>query len=196
MKRLPFIFVCIAALILAGSLGRAQSQPAKTVTRVPVVFSEGHDTDPRDRGRPVVLVAGGLGVSPQVFRDAFSQVRPAPAGTEPDPQQVRDNKTALMTALGKYGVTNQKLDTVSDYYRYVRNGKQLWPTKPAVANALVENGVVTGYEVVSGGSGYTYPPRVTVPNVPGASANVALSFGKVLESNGSVFAITTGTAAK
>ena len=35
--------------------------------------------------RPVVLIAAALGVSSDVFREAFSHVRPAPAGTRPDP---------------------------------------------------------------------------------------------------------------
>jgi hypothetical protein len=39
--------------------------------KVPVTFSGGHETDPQDRGRPVVLVAGALGVKPEVFRKAF-----------------------------------------------------------------------------------------------------------------------------
>jgi len=90
-----------------------KSRFQKVLRAVPVEFSGGHDTDPKDRGRPVVLVAGGLGVKPEVFREAFSHVKPAPAGTEPDPEQVRKNKAALMDALGKYGVTNEKLDTVS-----------------------------------------------------------------------------------
>jgi hypothetical protein len=101
------------------------------MTRVPVVFSGGYETVPRDRGRPVVLIAAALGVPSDVFRKAFSRVRPAPAGTRPDPQQVRKNKEVLLKALGPYGVTNDRLDEVSNYYRYVRSRGELWPTKPA-----------------------------------------------------------------
>ena len=82
----------------------------KGVSRVPVEFSGGHETDPRDGGRPVVLIAAALGVAPEVFRDAFSQVRPARGGREPEPAQVRQNKSVLMKALGKHGITNEKLD--------------------------------------------------------------------------------------
>ncbi|NBQ65466.1 MAG: hypothetical protein EBT95_08050 [Verrucomicrobia bacterium] len=39
------------------------AQNRSELTRVPVVFSGGHETDPRDHGRPVVLIAGALGVS-------------------------------------------------------------------------------------------------------------------------------------
>src|SRR5947208_1639011 len=60
----------------------------------------------------------------------------------------------------------------------------------AEACALVRNGAVIGYEVTSGGAGYSSPPTVSVPNVKGATATVQLSFGKVLESNGAVSSIT------
>ena len=33
---------------------------SSSTTQVPLVFSGGHETDPRDHGRPVVLVAGAL----------------------------------------------------------------------------------------------------------------------------------------
>jgi len=181
----------VAALAVAASMLHANQKPLPPgVTRVPVVFSEGHDTDPRDHGRPVVLVAGALGVAPEVFRDAFSHVRPAHAGEAPEPGQVRENKAALMSALGKYGITNDRLDTVSNRYRYVRSRGELWPTQPAVANALVKDGAIIGYEIVSGGYGYTTPPTATVPENKGAAPKVELSFGKDFEANGSVSTIT------
>jgi len=162
----------------------------KGVTRVPVTFSEGHETDPRDHGRPVVLIAAALGVTPEVFRDAFSKVRPARGGAEPEPAQVRQNKAVLMEALEKHGVTNEKLDTVSNYYRYPPGRNSIWTNKSAVANALVKDGAVIGYEIVNGGSGYTSTPTVSVPNIKGATAKVEISYGKVMENNGSVSAIT------
>jgi len=45
-------------------------------TRAPVALSGGRDTDCRDGGRPVALVAGGLGVKSEVFREAFRGVTP------------------------------------------------------------------------------------------------------------------------
>jgi hypothetical protein len=131
---------------------------------MPVVFSGGHDTDPRDHGRPVVLVASALGVSSDVFRDAFSRVHPAgPGSGGPTREEARANKAALMSVLGKYGISNDRLDEVSNFYRYPPGSRELWKNRPAVANALVKNGVVTGYEIVDGGAGYTAPPTVTVP---------------------------------
>jgi hypothetical protein len=185
------VALAIALTLFATAGARAQSNSGASTTRVPVVFSGGHETDPRDRGRPVVLIAAALGVPSDVFREAFSHVRPAPAGTAPDPRQVRDNKAALMDALGPYGITNERLDTVSDYYRYVRRRGKLWPTKPATAYALVQDGKIVSFVVTNGGSGYTSPPTVTVRDFEGAgaSAKVELSFSKQFVNNGSVASI-------
>jgi hypothetical protein len=184
-KHLHFL---AAAISLTASL--AQAQLANEVTRVPVVFTRGHDTDPQDGGRPVVLIAAALGVKTEVFREAFSHVRPAGPGREPTGAEARKNKEALMTALGKYGITNDRLDSVSDYYRYEPGRGGLWKSKPAVANALIKGGAIIGYEIISGGSGYSSSPTVSVPNHPEATAKVELTFGKILESNGAIAAIT------
>ena len=188
-RRVFKVMLAIALTLAATSNSWAQSNSGASTTRVPVVFSGGHETDPRDRGRPVVLIAAALGVPADVFREAFSHVRPAPAGTAPDPRQVRDNKAALLDALGPYGITNERLDTVSDYYRYVRRRGKLWPTKPASAYALVRDGKITSFVVTNGGSGYTSSPTVTVPNFEGATAKVELSFSKQFAKNGSVASI-------
>lgn len=181
----------LAACSLLFALASAtHAAPVAVPNRVPVVFSGGHDTDPRDRGRPVVLIAAALGVPPEVFREAFRHVHPAPAGQPPDPQEVRRNKEALLSALAPYGVTNERLDAVSNYYRYVRSRGEHWPTTPAVAYAVRKNGVITGYVVTSGGSGYSSAPTVTIPGVPGAFAQAELSFSKTFETNGAVSAIS------
>jgi hypothetical protein len=191
MKSLITSSLLFASLLtVSPRLATAKDEPAKDVTRVPVVSFEAHDTDPRDWGRPVILVAAALGVTPEVFREAFSQVRPAPAGTKPSRQQERANKAVLLKALGKYGVTNDRLDTVSDYYRYVRSRGELWTHRPAVAVALVRDGAVVGYEVKDAGADYSSPPKVTVPIVKSAPPEIQLSFGKTLETNGSITSIT------
>jgi len=180
--------------VLSGNGGETPAPAALRalapgVTRVPVVFSGGHETDPRDRGRPVILVANALGVTPEIFREAFSHVRPAQAGSAPEPAQVQQNKAALLNALGKYGVDNAHLDAASNCYRYVPGRGGLWTNRPAVANALVKNGVVIGYEIVQGGAGYSSPPTVSVPNLRTGTAAVKLAFGKNLATNGSIVAI-------
>src|SRR6059058_3191920 len=108
------LLVNLAALSLAMSvraLGpttqpHAATKPAPGDRQVPVTFTGGFDTDPRDHGRPVILVASALGVTADVFRDALSHVTPAADGRAPEPEQVRKNKRALLDALSKYGVTN------------------------------------------------------------------------------------------
>ena len=158
------------------------------MTRVPVKFSGGHETDRRDRGRPVVLIAAALDVSSDVFREAFSHVRPAPAGSRPSPDQVRKNKDALLNALGPHGVTNDRLDEVSNYYRYVRSRGEMWPTKPAQAYAEVKDGKIVRIVITKGGAGYSSPTIVSVPGFD-VTTKVELAFGKKLESNGAAKAI-------
>jgi len=173
-------------LTLTAVLSHAQSQSG--FTRVPVVFSGGHETDPRDHGRPVVLIAGALGVPPEVFRDAFSRVHPADPEKGPLPGEAQANKAALLAALGKYGVTNERLDKVSDYYRYVASRHELWPTQPAVAYAIVQSGKIVKYEIVNGGSGYSSTPEMTVPGFP-IHPLAELFYGKDFKKNGSIQSI-------
>jgi len=187
---MPVRFVLMIAAYVMWPLNYAVARASHSdVTQVPVVISGGHDTDPRDGGRPVALVAGALGVPPEVFREAFSHVRPAPAGMRPDPGQVHANKDALLRALGPYGVTNDRLDAVSDRYRYVRSRGEMWSSTPATAYALVKHGAVVGYVVTDGGSGYTSPPQVTVPSVPGATGIAHLSFSADFDQNGAISSI-------
>src|SRR5690348_4898968 len=86
-----------------------QTASAASNGEVQVLISGGHDTNPVDHGRPVVLIASMLGVPEEVFREAFSGVSPAGAGQEPNPIQVQLNKSALLEVLGPYGVTNDHL---------------------------------------------------------------------------------------
>ena len=124
--------------------------------KVPLTFSGGHDTDPQDHGRPVVLVAAGLGVKPEVFREAFRGVTPARDG-KPSPEQQRSNKEALMKVLKPLGVTNDRLDEVSNYYRYQPQRGELWKATPAEGHAVVENGKIKQIVVTEPGSGYSSP---------------------------------------
>ncbi len=129
------LILCILAVGFAGqTVGAAEM-------KVSVNFIGGHDTDPKDGGRPVVLIAAALEVTPEVFREAFSGVTPA-RGAPPTAAQAERNKSALMKVLKPHGVTNERLDEVSDYYRYQSGRGKLWPTTPAEAYAIVEDGKV------------------------------------------------------
>lgn len=95
-----------------------------------------------------------------------------------------------MKALGKYGITNERLDKVSDYYRYMGRRGELWKNKPALVNALIKDGKIIGYEIVKGGSGYSSSPTISVSNHPEAMAKVELGFSTDLEFNGTISGIT------
>jgi hypothetical protein len=184
----------IAAAVVATALwenaAHSQQPAAGAESRVPITFTGGHETDPQDRGRPVVLVAAALGVPGEVFRAAFRGVTPAPAGQRPEGGRVRHNKEVLLRALGPYGVTNERLDAVSDYYRYQPGRGELWPTSSAAGYATVRNGVVTGFTITYPGSGYSSPPAAFVSGRPGVQGRVTLSFSTDVRKNGAVTAIT------
>jgi hypothetical protein len=155
-------------------------------TRVPLVFSGGHETVGVDRGRPVILIASALKVPPEVFRQAFANVHPAPAGQEPEPGQVRQNKEVLMMALSPFGVTNERLDEVSNYYRYRRQSGELWRHTEAEGYAEIEGGTVARIVITRPGSGYSSPPTVTIAEMPGLSLSAHLAFTSNLAENGSI----------
>lgn len=162
--------------------------------KIQLKITGGDETDPRDRGRPVALVAGGLGVEPQVFRDAFSGVRPASGGREPEPEQVRKNKAVLMAALGKYNVTNDDLDRVSNFYRYPPGGKKSWPMKAAGGYALIKDGEVASVVITERGYGYNSPPTVTIPGYAALALEARLTFDSDLHKNGSIASIVPVSA--
>jgi hypothetical protein len=156
---------------------------------VQVVISGGHETDPRDHGRPVVLIASMLGVSDEVFREAFSHVTPASGGMEPNPIQVKLNKDALMDVLGPYGVTNDYLDEVSNYYRYNPGAGEVWTQTQGTAEVIMTDGVVTGIKITNPGSGYSSVPVITILNSD-LTATAALAFTTDFSTNGSISSIT------
>lgn len=157
--------------------------------RLELRFAGGHETDPVDRGRPVVLVAGALGVPVKVFREAFSHVTPARPGVEPDPEQVQRNKAALLNALARYGVTNERLDEVSNRYRYDPGRGELWPTKPASGYAIVGRDGRMKFIITDPGFGYSSPPTVTIEG-SGVKLKATLAFGASFKKNGSILAVT------
>ena len=158
-------------------------------TKVPVTISGGHETDPRDHGRPVVLVAGALHVKPEVFREAFSSVTPAKNG-KPSGEEARKNKQALMKVLGPHGVTNDRLDEVSNHYRYRPQEGEMWPTSEAKVVAIVEDGLVKRVEVTSGGSGYSSAPKLTIKGHESTKLEAELAFDKDFKKNGAIKAIS------
>lgn len=156
--------------------------------KVTVSFSGGHETDKRDGGRPVVLIAAALGVKPEVFREAFSGVTPA-RGRGPTGEEARANKAALMKVLQPHGITNDRLDEVSDYYRYRPQNGELWKHTEAKAHAFVEAGKIKKIVVTDPGSGYSSPPVATVTGQDGVKLKVTVLYEKNLKKNGSIQSI-------
>lgn len=178
--------VVVWVMILSVTMTAVIAQAAET--KLPVTFSGGHETDPKDHGRPVVLVAAGLGVKPEVFRKAFSGVTPA-RGRGPTEEEARRNKEALMKVLGPYKVTNERLDEVSDYYRYRPQKGELWTTKPAKAYAIVEAGKITKIVMTQPGTGYSSPPKATVEGFEKIRLEAKVKFDKDLKKNGVVVSV-------
>ncbi|MGC3971752.1 MAG: hypothetical protein QM775_31745 [Pirellulales bacterium] len=156
---------------------------------VPLKISGGHEIDrQKDFGRPVVLIAAALGVKPDVFREAFSGVTPSRGGP-PSREEAQRNKDALMRVLAPHGITNDRLDEVSNYYRYRPQDGQLWSHEEAAGHAVVIDGKVTKIVVTKPGAGYTTPPTITVPGYEQTKLTAKLHFDRDLKKNGSIAAI-------
>jgi hypothetical protein len=188
-----------AALTVLGTLalavGLSPGAARAAEKEVPLVFSGGHEIGKDDYGRPVVLIAAALGVKPDEFRKAFGGVTPSKGGP-PSGEQARKNKAALMAVLGPLGVTNDRLDEVSNYYRFQPQKGGLWKTTPARGHAVVEGGKVKKVVVTEPGSGYSTPPKVTVEGMDGVALKATLHLDKDLKKNGSVAAVEVADAPK
>jgi hypothetical protein len=192
MKLLPPTAAAAGALLAAALVivAPACAAPARAHT-VTLQISGGHDTDPADHGRPVVLVAAGLGVPTEVFRTAFSGVHPAAAGSGgPTEREAQANKAALMSVLAPYAVTNERLDEVSNYYRYMASDGELWRHASARATAVVRDGKVVSVRLLDGGAGYSSTPKVTVLGAASASIKATVSYGTDLATNGAITRLT------
>lgn len=68
--------------------------------------------------------------------------------------------------LAPYGVTNERLDAASDYYRYNQSAGELWRHRAARATATIRNGNVVSVTLVDAGAGYSATPHLTVARHP------------------------------
>ena len=180
--------MCAIACLATLSVAMPATISNAAETKIPITLSGGHETDPKDHGRPVVLVAAGLGVKPEVFRKAFSGVTPA-RGRGPTGEEARRNKQALMKVLGPFKVTNERLDEVSNYYRYRPQEGEMWPTTPAKAYAVVEEGKIKKVVVTDPGSGYSSPPKATVKGFEKVRLEAKVKFVTDLKKNGGIESI-------
>lgn len=163
---------------------------ASSLVSVPVTIRGGYETLPIDHGRPVILIASALGVKPAIFRDAFNHVRPARPNETPSDERVHGNKEQLLLRLSPYGITNERLDEVSDYYRYQPGNGELWHHRPARLVALFRNGKFVGIKVKDSGEGYSSLPQLIVPGHPDLKFEVRIAYGQDFDRNGSFAAVS------
>ena len=177
-----------SVLLIGGLLGcAAQSQADET--KVPVTFSGGHEIDrQKDFGRPTILIAAALGVKQEVFREAFSGVTPSRNGP-PSGDEARKNKQALMRVLAPHGISNDRLDEVSNFYRFRPQGGEIWSHQDAKAYAVVDGGNIKKIVVTEPGYGYSSPLAATVAGFENVKLDVKLQLSTDLKKNGSVAAI-------
>ncbi|CAN7175314.1 hypothetical protein LJR153_000323 [Paenibacillus sp. LjRoot153] len=156
-----------------------------------VVITGGLTTNPQDKGRPVVLIASALGVPTEVFREAFSGVTPSGLDSQPSHELAQRNKAALMKVLEPYGITNERLDEVSNFYRYNGNRTATWQKTSATATAIVTDGVVTGVTITNPGAGYSSTPTVNITGPTGTvTAKAVVTYTQDFKTNGSITSIT------
>lgn len=186
------ILVSLFAFTLVPLVTVTSAMAQSVEKKIPVTFSGGHETDPKDHGRPVVLIAAALNVKPEVFRKAFS-VTPA-RGRRPTGDEARRNKQALMKVLGPHKVTNDRLDEVSNYYRYRPQNGELWPTSPANAHALVEDGKIKKIVVTDPGAGYSSPPKLTIKGFEKIRFEAKIKFETDFKKNGGIVSIDVASA--
>jgi hypothetical protein len=155
-----------------------------------VRISGGFDTDPQDHGRPDVLIAAALGVPTEVFREAFSGVHPAGLDRGPTAEEAQANKAALMSVLSPYGITNDRLDEVSNYYRYNGRNGGIWRHTLATAEPVIADGQLVGVTITNPGSGYSSAPIVTITGPDGTvTATASVNYTSDFATNGSLTAI-------
>jgi hypothetical protein len=195
MKRMKFGIAALIITVLGTVVASVTAQSPFSsnnlkATDVTVTITGGFETDSRDHGRPVVLIASMLGVTPDVFREAFSGITPAKNGG-PTREEAQANKKALLKVLAPYGITNEKLDEVSNYYRYKGSLGQTWPHTQATATAVVVDGKITAITIINAGAGYTSIPKVLIKqgNLT-YQATATVSYTTDFKTNGSITSIT------
>ncbi|MDG1895512.1 MAG: hypothetical protein P8J37_11420 [Fuerstiella sp.] len=102
----------------------------------------------------------------------------------------RANKKVLMDAIGRYGVSNERLDEVSDYYRYNRSAGEVWKHSPPTTTATVRDGRVTGFDITDPGNGYLVPTSVSVVGFSDIDVEAKIEFSDDFRTNGRIVSIT------
>ncbi|RTE09988.1 hypothetical protein [Paenibacillus whitsoniae] len=96
----------------------------------------------------------------------------------------------MLRVLAPYGITNDRLDEVSNFYRYNGRDGALWQHTLATATPIVTDGKVTGATITNPGSGYTSAPTVTITGPDGTvTAKASVAYTQDFTTNGSLTTI-------
>jgi len=167
----------------------ASEEVATLDGRYDVTIVGGYETNPVDMGRPTILIGSALGITEEIFSDAFSGVTPEPQG-HLNEEIAQANKAILLAALAPYGITNERLDEVTNYYRYPPGSTIIWEHTPAEIVAIVENRKVIRFEIINGGAGYTSIPTLEVPGLGTMAAEITVSYSENFSTNGAITSVT------
>ena len=85
---------------------------------------------------------------------------------------------------------NERLDEVSNYYRYNREAGEVWQRTPATATAIIQDGKVTGFNITNAGAGYSTAPTVKVVGYDDLEVKVTIEFSTDLSTNGRVASLS------
>jgi hypothetical protein len=154
---------------------------------ITMTITDGHDTDESDGGRPTILIAAALEVTQEQFQYAFSFVTPEDQG-HLDDETAEANKAELLSRLEEYGVTNDRLDEVTDYYRYAPEDP-LWDVIPAEIEVTIIDDEVVEIEIIEAGAGYSSEPTLSVPGYD-FTFTVEIEYGTDLRTNGNISSVT------
>lgn len=95
-----------------------------------------------------------------------------------------------MDKLAPHGVTNERLDEVSNFYRYRPQSGELWNHKPAKATATIKDGKVVGFKILDEGFGYSTPPNVQIAGYENVRVKAEIEFTADLKTNGRIKTLT------
>jgi hypothetical protein len=110
----------------------------------------------------------------------------SPSGAQIAMEMMKLLALLVPAALRPYGVTDDRLNEVSNYYRYRRESGELWRHATAAAYAVIDHGKVTGITITDPGSGYSSPPAVSIPGMDGVQLAAQLHFDPDFQKNGSI----------
>jgi len=171
---------------IVTSSGPAAVSPTKKTTTtnnedssegVMVTVSGGHEIPDTDKGQPLELIGGLLGITGAQARDSFYYPFPKDGN-------LNDWNALFLEQLEYYGLRVDELDIA--LIRYLPTTEGVWNYTHADLRAIIENNVVVGFEIIDGGRGYTSQPTITVEGYDDVGVEMTISYTKDFETNGAI----------